>query len=606
MKIIFKTSLLIIFLFISFTTINAATITWLGGNGAWEDPSEWDTGIVPTYGDDVIIPSGYCRIYNGDHETATSVEVQSSGRLYIYDGGSLEIQGAVDNDALHNMGRVYLLGDLAINGITQTSSSNSAKAIKNDYRFYMYNSAQLNIKYIDDVAIENSAANSYFRVRGSLWIYSVKNTAIFNQDRFYNYGTIDIEDSGPSSGFIIGNTDDFRNQSSGVINLNSTIYGGISNSVSAANFSNYGDIYIDNVEIGINNHGNLTNDSGALIECRYNSVSHWNRANATITNDGQMKAYYSDSGIYNYGTLNNYNAFWVFYGIGNGAIRNFSTGVIENYHDIYLNSSSYTDLDNDGDITNHNGGIIEFNKTLNMSSGSSIANYGFFVSHGSNPHIMNGSFGNKGVIDDNEGLLQGLFPNDRVIVAPISGPMQVGVPYPNVLDVASLSGLDIGDWKISQNGAIAGTYDENTNVFTPNASAAGISTIYISIEDLASGFSRNFSLEIDSPILPLQSKKSLASTRNDLIGEGGVSRAVEVFPNPSHGTIQLESDAFELHQTDVQIFNIMGQMVQQERFSDGSKSQSLDFSYQLTNGLYFVKLIQNGQELNVKRVQLNR
>ncbi len=66
MKEIFRAPLLIIFLFTTFTTINAASVTWLGGNAAWDDASQWDTGTVPTYGDDVIIPSGYCKIFNGD------------------------------------------------------------------------------------------------------------------------------------------------------------------------------------------------------------------------------------------------------------------------------------------------------------------------------------------------------------------------------------------------------------------------------------------------------------------------------------------------------------------------------------------------------------
>ena len=123
MKIIFSTPLLIIILFASFTTINATTITWLGGNASWDDKSQWDTGVVPTSGDDVIIPSGYCKIYSGDIEGARSVEVQSAARLYLYNGGSLEISGAVDDDGLHNMGRVYIYGILAINDITQTSGS---------------------------------------------------------------------------------------------------------------------------------------------------------------------------------------------------------------------------------------------------------------------------------------------------------------------------------------------------------------------------------------------------------------------------------------------------------------------------------------------------
>ena len=608
MKIIFKAPFLIIFLFASFTTINASTITWLGGNAAWDDATQWDTGTIPTIGDDVIIPSGYCKIYNGDSEFSRSIEVQSAARLYVYNGGSLEISGAVDDDGLHNMGRVYIYGNLAINSITRTSSLNSANAIKNERIFLTYSASQINIKYVDDVAIYNDAAYSYFRVRGGLWIYSVNDTAIKNFDRFYNYGTINIENSGKSSGFLITNTDHFRNYSSGVINLNSDIYGGISNSPINANFKNYGVINIEEVSIGINNHGTLSNYSGAIIDAQNNNTSTlWNRDGATINNYGAIKSYYSGSGIYNYGSFFNFDSFTVFYSTGNGGIKNFSTGIIDNYDYIYLNSNNWIDINNEGDITNRNGSHIAINKTVNMPVGGSISNYGFFVSYGSDFHSISGSFGNKGVIDDNFGELQGLVSNDRLIVAPVSGPMQVGVPYPNVLDVGSLIGLNIIDWKISQNGVVAGTYDELTNEFTPNSSAVGITTIYIEVFDLVSGVNRNFSLEIGSPILPFAGKISASSTRN---GQNNtiakVAQEVNIFPNPTSGNIQLESEIFEDKDVQVHIFNNLGQLVQQERLNSGSTTQTLDFSNQLTAGLYIVKVLHGDKEVDVKRIQLHR
>jgi len=608
MKIAHKTSFLVFLFFASLISVEGATITWLGGNGAWENSSNWDSGTVPSYGDDVIIPSGYCYIYNGDQEGATSVEVQSSARLFIYDGGHLEIQGAIDNDGLHNMGRVYIYGSLAINDISRSSTSVNANAILNEKYIFTYSNSIINIKYIEDDAIHNTITNSYFRVRGALYIYAVEERAIFNQDRFYNSGIIDISESGESTSYLIVTSDQFRNYSGGVINLDSDIYGGISNS-SSSTLINYGDINIGNVSIGINNNGYLTNYSGALIDSYDNaSNSYHNRLGGTIINHGTMRSTDSGSGIYNYGDFENHKSFWVFYSQNWAGIRNFPTGSIDNYHDIYLLADSDKDIENQGDITNRNGGIIEMNKSIDMSTGSSISNYGFLVSYGNVSHNINGSFGNKGVIDDNQGLLQGLFPNDRLIVAPISSPMQVGVPYPNVLDVASLDGLDVGDWKVSQTGAIAGTYNGNTNVFTPNANAAGISTIYISILDLVSGFSRIFTLEIDSPILPFAGEKQLATTRNEIDDENSSIKdvLVQVYPNPSQGSIQLESNAFAFHTTQIQIFNTMGKLVQQERLNAGSTSHNLDFSNQLSNGIYIMKMIQNEKEISIERIQLFR
>lgn len=601
MKFVFKSFQLFVILFSVVSASNASTITWLGGNAAWDDPTQWDTGSVPASGDDVIIPSGYVKIFSGDNEKAISVEVQSSARLYIYNGGELEISGAVNNDALHNMGRVYIVGSLAINSITQTNTATSAHAIKNENRIYTYSSCYIKIKYIDDVAISNEAY-SYFRHRGSMWIYQSAQAAIINADRFFNSGSIDINDCGDPTNFIMVNTDDFRNYSTGEINLDSDIYGGISNEVTTAYFRNYGEINISNVNIAINNHGSLTNYADAVIEGEYNnSTTIYNRNTGNISNNGYIKCNYSASGIFNYGNLYNHKSFTVFYGPGNGAIRNFSTGTINNYDYIYLNSSSWKDLQNDGEITNHYGGHFALNNSIDISSSGVLYNYGFLISYEDNTHIITGILANKGVVDDNYGNLQSLIDNDRVIVAPVSGQMQVGVPYPNVLDVHSLDDVNIVDWKVSQNGAVAGTYDETTNEFTPNASAIGVSTIYIEIYDLVSGDGRNFTLELDSPIVSLQNEKE-SESRNEISS----AIHVNIYPNPTQGSVQLTSKLFEESDAQLQIYNSLGQLVQEQKNSAHSKVQSLEFSSDLIGGIYFIKILQEGRELDIQKVQLNR
>jgi len=240
--------------FFSFNSIQATTITWLGGDSAWDNPSQWDTGTVPSYGDDVIIPSGYVRIYNGDFETATSVEVQSAARLRIYGGGTLEISGAVNNDGLHNMGRVYISGNLNVNDITRTNTNISAKAIKNEENIYTYAGSSMNIKYIDDIAISNELS-SYFRLRGALWLNDISDSPIYNKSRFYNSGSIDINHYGSSSPYVFINTFRFYNYSTGVVNISSDSEIGIH---TTSNMRNYGDITVKYTEVGFNNLGTLT------------------------------------------------------------------------------------------------------------------------------------------------------------------------------------------------------------------------------------------------------------------------------------------------------------------------------------------------------------
>ena len=40
----------------------ATTVTWLGGEGDWNDPAQWDVGNVPGRNDDVVIAAGTCRV----------------------------------------------------------------------------------------------------------------------------------------------------------------------------------------------------------------------------------------------------------------------------------------------------------------------------------------------------------------------------------------------------------------------------------------------------------------------------------------------------------------------------------------------------------------
>jgi len=132
--------------------------------------------------------------------------------------------------------------------------------------------------------------------------------------------------------------------------------------------------------------------------------------------------------------------------------------------------------------------------------------------------------------------------------------------------------------------------------------------IYISIQDLVSGFRRNFSLEIGSPILPFTKKGKTASIRNgqDSDFADNLVADVTIYPNPTSGNIHINNQVLENNQTQVHIYNNLGQLVQQESLSSGSITQSINFCSPLTNGLYFVKVMQEGKEIDMKRIQLYR
>lgn len=586
----------------SIASIHATTITWLGGNAAWDDASQWDTGIVPGIGDDVIISSGRVKIYNGDNEHARSVYVQSvSARLYIYEGGTLEISGAVDNDGLHNKGRVFIYGNLFINDITQTNPNVSAKAINNDLYIFTYPNSQVNIKYIDDIGIHNSSF-SYFRVKGGLWIYQTVKGAISNHDRFYNSGLIDIIDCGLPSSYTLSTADDFRNYSTGEIYISSSNYSAfdVSNSL-----KNYGSIEVENTTIGFNNAGSISNYEGAYLDADYCGIGYYNRPGKTISNSGSMKTNHTLEGVNNYGTIYNYRHIGLFYSNSNGGLRNMSGGVIENFSDIYVLGSGARDVNNEGVINNK--GILETSKIIDIASTGSLINDGFLVSHYDGTHLISGTLENRGAIDDNYGMLQqSPVINDRLIIAPVAGPMFKGVPFPNVLDVVSFEGLTLGDWKISQNGISAGIYDPSTNEFTPNGDAIGISTIYISVND-EDGLSRNFSLEIEGGIISFDSEDPMFFAEKETsVSINEELHEVVAFPNPSNGSVQLESKMFEENQTQVQVFNTLGQLVQEVQLEAGNFNQMINLSSRLVSGIYVLKMIQKGEEVNVQRIQLQR
>lgn len=76
MQTLIRLQFIILFCFFFTITLQAATMTWLGNNAAWNDATQWDTGVVPTNGDDVIIPSGIVFIFNGQSESATRTQLR--------------------------------------------------------------------------------------------------------------------------------------------------------------------------------------------------------------------------------------------------------------------------------------------------------------------------------------------------------------------------------------------------------------------------------------------------------------------------------------------------------------------------------------------------
>lgn len=93
-----------------------ATVHWnVDADGFWDAPGNWDTGKVPSAGDDVVIdrPGGNFTVTVRDHQTINTLQNQES--LDIEVGGGLRIQSAGQLDASVILNGDYLEVDSATN-----------------------------------------------------------------------------------------------------------------------------------------------------------------------------------------------------------------------------------------------------------------------------------------------------------------------------------------------------------------------------------------------------------------------------------------------------------------------------------------------------------
>lgn len=85
----------------------SVVVTWLGGDGAWEDATQWDRGFVPTEADAVVIPSGTCTA--AERVSVSSLSLSGGAKLVVAEPnsgryGNLTVAGNLllkDSSELH-------------------------------------------------------------------------------------------------------------------------------------------------------------------------------------------------------------------------------------------------------------------------------------------------------------------------------------------------------------------------------------------------------------------------------------------------------------------------------------------------------------------------
>lgn len=617
-----KINLTYLFLFLfcmSYINPSFATHTWLGNSAAWDDPNQWDMGSVPTVNDDVIIPSGTARLYNGDNGFAKSIHVQTGAYLRLYYGSEMEITGAVNTDGLLNDGQVHIYGELLISNVTKTANNYSAKGIKNNNWMHVYINGHIIIKTIEEDAFYNGPS-SYCYNSGVMDLYDLGANGITNFDRFLNARRINITANDSSPNYGIENLDDFRNYASGVINITGGGDAGVRNmgsSSTTAHFKNYGDIEINySSDAGFSNSEIVTNYFGGLIEVEHSaSTNITNSVSGVINNHGLLYSRnsladgFSNRGaIYNYSGMNDYFSNRYSY-VG------YNTSYLFVDHNTQFGADYGIDIFLSGNIDISPSGFLTTKNRIFIFGGDLI-NEGMYTSYdeGSNHYIgFGGVFENHGAIEDRHGRVPtNNIDNQQVILAPITGTMQVGVPYPNVLDVASLDNVTIDEeWTDGPgtNATVLGTYNQATNEFTPNSNAIGVDFFRVGVEINASGDSRLMTINLDNPVIPFTgdntSQFNIQSTSGNSIALASLHK-LEVYPNPTSGFVQLKSMAFENGTTNIEVVNMLGQVVLSQTVGARDQRHSMNLPTTINDGVYYIRLLQDGKQTGTQRIQLQR
>ena len=203
--------ILIIFTLLLTTGISAETITWIGGNGDWSVPGNWDLGTVPDFGDEVTILSGMVNIYSTGNCSQISIlpdatlTIGPNGNLYLEaDADGIYNEGTINNDGymsftsisvapfqseygIHNFGQINQNGTLDI-------LSNFHYGIVNAESASLVNTGTINCYNVDFVGLNNygtvtSEGNLFFQNSHAQTLDSINLEPFFSKQS----GNIELE-----------------------------------------------------------------------------------------------------------------------------------------------------------------------------------------------------------------------------------------------------------------------------------------------------------------------------------------------------------------------------------------------------------------------------
>lgn len=620
------------FLFlISSTFISAAPHVWVGGNGNWNEPQNWNQGVVPNISDDVIIPAGNGNvdIQAGQKAFARSIHLQNNANLTIF--GSL-VMKPTDDYGIYCEGKVKMATDafLEISGdmyntlgiwiyngsfTTNEESEVFLSDLENGFLIefgVLSNNGRIHVQQIRNnfsgILIENQGYLYNWNDGRLMFNYmnAVGVNLRYSSSRAYNYGSIQ---SAPNMhGFLINTAGDakFYNQKSGEVINESSIAGyainnygeiynkGLIDIRSAARFQNW-EGYFHNQSSGYLKIEKPGGTSGGLTASGLNNPS-------TIINDGWMElgntgiSLSIGSDVINKGTIQ---------------INNTASNIIGVYiqEGVFTNEGGQLEIDADpselavdiwtdgtlenidcGELVIGSGDLKIVGTLINdawLYLESDITDFDFWWGAG--------ELINNGLIVDFFEILDGLaeFDNEGIVFDPLgSPPIYTESWVPNALTLGSLDPVSFISWHLSENGPLAGIYLGSSNQFNIYANAEGASSLWLNF-DFNLGQCGNvwFELPVDGTIQAPPPPPADPHHHQSDVSESSWS----VSPNPASGPVEILNSCTDCKQIEVLILNSMGQIVGRQSFGSAANLR-IERPSGLPTGLYYLQ-IRSGKQL---------
>ena len=389
---------LILFVFISTSTLLSQTIMWNGGAGNWDDTANWDCGCIPGPTNLVIIPpASAVTIEPGTNAMAerlnidTSASVENNDTLTVGSSGNNSL---VNEGTFTNNGHIFVTDGVGV-------------GIRNFGTFI--NNATIKTDSIDATAISSEGGPGEIAI-------------------FHNYGEIDVV--GPPSRLLVNNSSyaHFFNHPNALINIvGGDVFG---NALTVTNFG-----FIDN-------HGTINclrgelSGSGRMRNCAEVNIHHplsqpgdglfiatfINEPTGTLSiKNCNTAAMFSNDTIINHGTMTVDSA-------GGDAILVGSGSYWLNEGLFSVNRGGRFLLNVNGTVFNNGkNGTVVLNRALDncldiCGSSSTFFNRGLLLIDSAGT-ATGGSFGNHGI----RLALNGGLVNDTCGVIQITNSLQNGI-----------------------------------------------------------------------------------------------------------------------------------------------------------------------------------